>query len=254
MLTDNALKLLQMRYLQPGETPDDMFSRVARYVGDKETEEIFYTELSNLNFLPNSPCLMNAGTDNPMMSACFVLPIEDSMESIMDAVKHAVIVNKYGGGTGFAFSRLRPEGDPLSGGGTASGPVSFMYIFDTATEVVKQGGKRKGANMGVLRVDHPNIMQFIECKDDTTQLTNFNISVGITDEFMAAVKEDNDFDLKFNGRVYETVKAKEIWDAIVDHAWATGEPGIVFLDEINRKHPVDVEIEATNPYLTVRPQ
>ena len=152
MLTDNAIKLLELRYLQPSETPDDMFRRVAKYIAgnDVEWEERYYKVMSNLDFLPNSPCLMNAGTDNPMMSACFVLPIEDDMVSIMDAVKHAVMINKYGGGTGFSFSRLRPAGDPLSTGGTASGPVSFMRIFDVATDVVKQGGRRKGANMGVL--------------------------------------------------------------------------------------------------------
>lgn len=249
MLTDNAIKLLELRYLQPNETPDDMFRRVAKYIAgnDVEWEERYYKVMSNLDFLPNSPCLMNAGTDNPMMSACYVLPIEDDMVSIMDAVKHAVMINKYGGGTGFSFSRLRPAGEPLSTGGTASGPVSFMRIFDVATDVVKQGGRRKGANMGVLRVDHPDIMEFICCKDDTTKLTNFNISVGITDEFMKAVEDDTDFDLRFNGKVYKTVRAREIWDAIIEHAWATGEPGLVFLDTINKKHPVDEEIEATNP-------
>jgi len=253
LLTDNAIKLLELRYLQPGETPDDMFRRVARFIGDEEWEETYYKAMLNLDFLPNSPCLMNAGTDDPMMSACFVLPVEDTMESIMDTVKHAVMINKYGGGTGFAFTRLRPKDDPLSTGGTASGPVSFMQIFDVATDVVKQGGRRKGANMGVLRVDHPDILDFIKCKDDTTKLTNFNISVGVTDEFMVAVENDTEFDLRFNDKVYKTVKAKEIWDAIIEHAWATGDPGLIFLDEINRKHPVDEVIEGTNPYLTVRP-
>lgn len=271
-LTANARTILEKRYLirnnnQVVESPEDMFSRVAKAVAgaervfnpDLEDEELgqikekFYTLLTDLDFMPNSPTLMNAGRDLGQLSACFVIPVGDSMEEIFTAVKDAALIHKSGGGTGFSFSRLRPKSSPVrTTGGVASGPVSFMKVFNAATEAIKQGGTRRGANMGILRVDHPDIIEFIDCKRDNRDLTNFNISVGLTHEFMHALENNDYYELKFNGRIYDRVKASEIFSHIVDHAWANGEPGIVFLDRLNEGNPTPElgEIEATNPCVT----
>ncbi len=265
-LSKNARIVLERRYLKKDEDgvcerPEDMIRRVARtiaaadkkYGGDvKKSEESFYTAMSELKFLPNSPTLMNAGRELGQLSACFVLPIEDSMEGIYDSLKNAALIHKSGGGTGFSFSRIRPEGSSVnSTGGVASGPISFMKVFNSSTEAVKQGGTRRGANMGILRIDHPDIMEFIACKSDTSELTNFNISVALTENFMKAVAADSIYDLidPATGKKTGSLNAKEVYEKIVHMAWQNGEPGIVFLDRINKYNPVPEagEIESTNP-------
>ncbi|SHK08242.1 ribonucleoside-diphosphate reductase class II [Anaerobranca californiensis DSM 14826] len=268
-LSANALTVLERRYLKKEggkviETPEDMFKRVALNISeaekkygknDEEIREIaekFYELMISLAFLPNSPTLMNAGRELQQLAACFVLPVEDSMESIFETIKNAALIHKSGGGTGFSFSRIRPQKDRvLTTGGVASGPISFMKVFNAATEAVKQGGTRRGANMGILRVDHPDILEFITVKQNNEELTNFNLSVGITEKFMEAVEKDEHYDL-INPRNKEKVKslrAREVFDLIVDSAWKSGEPGIVFLDRINEKNPTPLlgEIESTNP-------
>ncbi|MDO8567766.1 MAG: vitamin B12-dependent ribonucleotide reductase [Dehalococcoidales bacterium] len=267
--TKNAIQVLEKRYLkkdkkgQPIETAEDMLRRVSQTIASAELiynpkadvkarDDEFYDAMACLEFLPNSPTLMNAGRELGQLSACFVLPIEDSMEAIFDEVKHTALFHTSGGGTGFSFSRLRPEKDRVgSTGGVASGPVSFMRVFDTATDVIKQGGMRRGANMAILSVDHPDIMKFIVAKIDRNALTNFNLSVAVTGEFMEAVKAGTDYNL-VNPHTKEAegkLNAREVFDKIVDTAWQTGDPGIVFIDRINRDNPTPQlgRIESTNP-------
>jgi len=266
-ISQSAQEVLKKRYLakdEQGELTEgieDMFRRVATAVasadahfgGDvQSSQERFYEMMTSLDFLPNSPTLMNAGRPLGQLSACFVLPVGDSMVEIFDAVKNAALIHQSGGGTGFSFSRLRPAGSPVqSTGGIASGPVSFMRVFNAATEAVKQGGTRRGANMGILRVDHPDIMQFIDCKQDTTEFTNFNISVGLTEAFMQAVETQSNYDLvdPHSGDTMNSLNAATVFQHIVDAAWLNGEPGIVFLDRLNRDNTVPSlgQIEATNP-------
>ena len=269
-LTFNAIKVLERRYLlrdetgKVRETPAQMFRRVAKTIAsvekaygysDKEIrkfEEEYYRMMFNLEFLPNSPTLMNAGTEIGQLSACFVIPVEDSIKSIFEGVLYMALIHKSGGGTGFSFSKLRPKGDIVkSTEGIASGPVSFMRVYDVATDVIKQGGKRRGANMGILRVDHPDIFEFITAKAREGFLTNFNLSVAATDEFMKAVENDEIFELvnPRTNKVVKKIKAREIWHSIVFMAWKTGDPGVIFIDEINRHNPTPHvgAIEATNP-------
>ncbi|MDD5772598.1 MAG: vitamin B12-dependent ribonucleotide reductase [bacterium] len=269
-LSENSIKVLKRRYLKKNETgkvietPEEMFRRVARVMASAEKgygksqkeiadlEESFYRIMASLEFMPNSPCLMNAGNELGQLSACFTLPIEDSMESIFETLKITAIIHKSGGGTGFSFSKLRAKNSVVkTTGGVASGPVSFMKVYDAATEAVKQGGNRRGANMGILRVDHPDIKEFIACKENNKEISNFNISVALTDDFMDRLKKGEDYDLidphtkksagKFN--------SKEIFDLIVKQAHKNGEPGVIFIDRINKYNPTpDLgSIESTNP-------
>jgi ribonucleoside-diphosphate reductase alpha chain len=268
-LTENALKVLQARYLRRDregrivETAGQLFKAVSVTVAYAEQlfgqrhqavrwEDKYHKLLTSLDFLPNTPTLMNAGKPLGQLSACFVLPVEDSMEGIFEAVKQMALVQRTGGGTGFSFSRLRPKGEMVSTTtGEASGPVSFMKIFDCATENIKQGGKRRGANMGILRVDHPDILEFVTSKRDGTSLRNFNLSVGATDAFMEACRAEADYELinPGQGRSAGRISARPVFNTIVESAWETGDPGLIFLDTINRSNPtphVGV-IEATNP-------
>ncbi|MEG2542020.1 MAG: vitamin B12-dependent ribonucleotide reductase [Christensenellaceae bacterium] len=270
MLSKNAVTVLERRYLKKdadgkaAENPQDLFKRVAKAIAaaDKEfkatdddvknTQMVFYEMMSSLRFMPNSPTLMNAGRELGQLSACFVLPVADSMEEIFDAVKNAALIHKSGGGTGFSFTRLRGQGAAVnSTGGVASGPVSFMKVFNAATEAVKQGGTRRGANMGILRIDHPDILDFIQCKKNSTEITNFNISVGVTEEFMRAVKENREYALidPHTKKELKKLNAPEVFQLIINMAWENGEPGIVFLDRINKDNPVPQlgEVESTNP-------
>ncbi|MDF0715408.1 adenosylcobalamin-dependent ribonucleoside-diphosphate reductase [Muricauda sp. 334s03] len=263
-LSKNAEQLLNARYLLKNidgkvvESPEALFRRVAQCVASAENkdaqtwEDRFYTLLTSLQFLPNSPTLMNAGLPNGQLSACFVLPVEDSLSSIFTTLKDMALIHQSGGGTGYNFSQLRPQGDLVSSsGGVSSGPLAFIKIYDTATEHVRQGGKRRGANMGILNVDHPDIEAFIISKSQGNILQNFNLSVGITDDFMHAVGTGSDWKL-INPRtkkVAKIVKATVLWDKIVEQAWATGDPGLIFLDAMNRHNPVPKEgrIQSTNP-------
>ncbi len=270
-LSENALVVLRSRYLQKDkngevvETPEELIERVAKFIaeadrnysaGDSEvnqTKDEFINLMSNLEFLPNTPTLVNAARALGQLSACFVLPVDDSIDSIFDTVKYTALIHKSGGGTGFSFSKLRPKNDIVKTTmGVSSGPVSFMKVFDCATEAIKQGGVRRGANMGMVRIDHPDILEFIHCKEKEGDINNFNISVAVTDKFLEALKNDEDYELinPRNGDVIDKLKASFVWDEIAKGAHKNGEPGIVFIDRINKLHPLSDkvgEIEATNP-------
>src|SRR6266496_613704 len=267
-LNPHALAVLEKRFLlrdeagNLAEDPEGLFRRVSKTIaaiddlyGDlrrEESEEVFYELMTSLRFLPNSPTLMNAGTPRGQLAGCFVLPVEDSMESIFGTLRDAALIQKSGGGTGFSFSRLRPKGDYIrSTHGVSSGPVSFMRLYNFATEVTKLGGKRAGANMAILRVDHPDIEEFIAAKTNPLELNPFNISVAVTDEFMEQVTKDEQYDLinPRNRQVVRQLDARDVLNRIVESAWRNGEPGVIFIDRINRDNPTPElgEIESTNP-------
>ncbi len=268
-LSATALRVLEARYLRRDaerrviETPPELFHRVARAVSQAELafgkardadlwQEVFQRLLESLDFLPNSPALMNAGTRLGVLAACFVLPVEDSIDGIFESLKAMALLQRAGGGTGFSFSRLRPQGDVVaSTGGDASGPVSFMRVFDSATESIKQGGRRRGANMGVLRVDHPDILEFIDAKLSGERFRNFNLSVSVTDDFMSAAREGGSYELLHprDRHVVGRLGARRVFDRIVDRAWRAGDPGLLYLDAINRANPLRAlgDIDATNP-------
>jgi ribonucleoside-diphosphate reductase alpha chain len=262
-LTQNARTVLEKRYLvknekgHPVEQPEDLFWRVATVVAQadaaygasegavNEVAEQFYFLMTQRRFIPNSPTLMNAGRPLGQLSACFVLPVEDALSNgrngIYDTLAAMALIHQSGGGTGFSFSRLRPKGSMVrSTTGVASGPVSFMKLYDASTDAVKQGGTRRGANMGILRVDHPDILEFITCKEDLTQITNFNISVAVTEKFMTALRTGGSYDLidPSNGKTVGQLDAAMVWDKMILGAWRTGEPGVFYIDEANRYNPV----------------
>ena len=264
-LSLNAIEVLKKRYLRRdergnvAETPGELFNRVAAHVSKAEAKfgadaeayrKKFLRMMRNLLFLPNSPRMMNAGLELGQLSACFVLPVEDSLEGIFDTLKYMALIHQSGGGTGFSFSRLRPKNDVVrTTGGVASGPVSFMSIFDAATNVIKQGGRRRGANMGVLRIDHPDILEFIEAKEKPGFLENFNVSVAVTDEFMRLARSGGEIKLvnPRNSEVTGSLNAPELMNLIANSAWRGGDPGVIFIDRINAAHPIPGTIEATNP-------
>ena len=264
-LSPNALTVLRQRYLAknergiPVESPTDMFHRVADDIASAESSaqrrrlaRQFYEIMASLTFLPNSPTLMNAGRPLQQLSACFVLPVDDSLESIFDAIKHQALIHQSGGGTGFSFSHIRPHADRVATThGLASGPISFLRLFNLSTDVIKQGGTRRGANMGILRVDHPDVLDFIALKQRPSEMLNFNLSVGLTDRFMHAVKRNRSYSLinPRNAKLVRRIPARMVFDRLVEAAWQSGEPGVLFLDTINRANPTPHLglIETTNP-------